>query len=240
MSRYCIAIPLHRSNLSAVELQRVSLTLRHADEGCCFFVGPKGLDLTQLKSRWPNVRFLAFEPEAFSSVATYNTWVLQPDLYRRLSEFDFILICQTDAILVRQLPESDTWNFDYLGAPWVPPYRLGWNPWRKRLTGSGPALARRELVVGNGGLSLRRTETFARGIAGLPNFRKFPNEDILISYYHRRLGIRLAGEETARGYFMELGAKDWKVGDAIPSVYGFHALNKHNPALEAEILGFAE
>lgn len=240
MSRYCIAIPIHQPNLSGVERRRVSWTLRHADEGRCFFVGPEGLDQTRLRSRWPNVRFLAFDAGAFSSIATYNSWVLQPDLYRRLTDFEFVLICQTDAVLVRQLPRSDAWKFDYLGAPWVPPYRLGWNPWRKRLTGSGPALGRRELVVGNGGLSLRRTEAFSRGIAGLPKFQTFPNEDVLISYFHRRLGIRLADEETARRYFMELGAKDWKAGDAIPDVYGFHALNKHNPALEAEILGFSE
>lgn len=240
MSRYCVAIPVHRSNLSLVEVWRISLTLQHADEGSCFFVGPEGLDLTRLRSRWPNVRFLAFDPSAFSSIATYNTWVLQPDLYRRLSNYEFILLCQTDAVLVRRLPKSDAWNFDYLGAPWVPPYHFGWNPWRKRLTEKGPALGRRELVVGNGGLSLRRTETFSRGIAGLPTFQKMPNEDVLISYFHRRLGIRLADEETARRYFMELGAKDWKAGDAVPDVYGFHALNRHNPALEAEILGFAD
>lgn len=160
--------------------------------------------------------------------------MLRPDLYCRFLGYEFILVAQTDAFLHRPLPVEDSWNFDYLGAPWEPPWRKRWDRADQRVR-SARRFRGKKLRVGNGGLSLRRTAAFARNLA-FPESLVRTYEDIAISYFHRRIGITLAPVATARRFFMETGAKSWSVGDPVPDVFGFHALDKFNPALEDFIL----
>lgn len=161
--------------------------------------------------------------------------MLQPDLYRTFDQFEFVLICQTDALLVRPLPHDDAWAFDYVGAPWRPRYRLRWARRQRRLKRSRFGWSSNTVAVGNGGLSLRRTSVFSKCL-DFPEFDKVPNEDIAISYFHARIGVTLASEQTAERLFMETGAADWHEGQPIPDVYGFHGLERINPRLEQSVL----
>jgi len=165
--------------------------------------------------------------------------MLQPDLCREFAVYDFILLAQTDAFLIRPLPTDLEWRFDYLGAPWGPALNFGWDRRVRRLYKPrrifGRQLAGKRLRVGNGGLSLRRTQAFSE-VLNLPTFSIIPNEDIAISYFSRRIGVKLAAPQIAQRFFMELGAKPWRTGDPIPDVVGFHALDKFNPALEDLLL----
>jgi hypothetical protein len=160
--------------------------------------------------------------------------MLKPHLYRRFRGFNFILVCQTDAVLLRPLPADETWAFDYLGAPWKPPKLVGWDAKMRRLKGRG-STEKRFLSVGNGGLSLRRTEKFGRKLR-FPRFRETPQEDKAISYFAPRLGILVADAGLAEKLFMETGAASWRVGDPHPDVYGYHALGAINPELERILL----
>lgn len=185
--------------------------------------------------KWPQLKFVSFDPSAFASHESYSAWMLQPDLYTRFLEYEFVLVAQTDAFLVRPLPVDTDWDFDYLGAPWEPAWTKRWDR-RDHRVRSAKRFRGKRLRVGNGGLSLRRTSAFARPL-DLPSPMVRTYEDIAISYFHRRIGIRLAPVATARRYFMETGARAWSQGDPIPPVYGFHALDKFNPPLEDALLG---
>ncbi len=231
-------IPIHHQELTERESDRVAISIRNARPHPTYFIGPIELDVTAYCTRWPDVEFVPFASMHFTSVASYNAWMLTPEIYRRFRAFEFILICQTDALLVKSLPVDQEWRFDYLGAPWTPPWTVGHDFWRRKLANNRIAVRKRHLVVGNGGLSLRRTEAFDKTLR-LPKFKKFPNEDTAISYYHREWGIRLADAATAAAFFMELGAKMWRPGDPIPDVCGFHALEKFNPELEDRLLEVA-
>ncbi len=233
--RVATVIPVHRPTLTTDERLRVLKTLRNVAPGSAFFVGPVRLTSNMRGDVFDCAPFAAFPDEHFDSLEAYNRWVLRPDLYVRFSEFDFVLICQTDAILVRPLPITEEWEFDYLGAPWTPPWALRWDPFKRQLRGSVPSFLRRELHVGNGGLSLRRPSVFASRLR-FPRFRKTPNEDVAISYFHKRLGIRIAPRETAQRFFMETEASAWTPDLPVPDVYGFHGLNLINPALETQVL----
>lgn len=160
--------------------------------------------------------------------------MLKPDLYVQFLKYEFILVAQTDAFLTRPLPVESLWDFDYLGAPWEPPWPKRWDKAEHRVRSSSRFRGRR-LRVGNGGLSLRRTSAFARRL-NFPEPLLRTYEDIAISYFHRRIGIKLAPVRTARRFFMETGARAWRPGDSVPDVHGFHALDKFNPKLEEFIL----
>jgi len=233
-ARVAVVVPIHKKCLDELETARVRVSLSNAEHQDTYFVAPRGLDITEYHDGWPEVEVLRFARRHFRSVATYNLWMLRTDLFRRFDVYEFILICQTDAILHRPLPVGEPWDFDYLGAPWVPPMLTGWDDANRRLHGSGSS-GRRLLHVGNGGLSLRRTDVFRRRLR-LPRFQQVPPEDRAISYFAPRLGIRVADAGSASRYFMETGARGWRPGDPIPDVYGFHGLDRMNPELERAVL----
>lgn len=233
--RTATLIPVYGADICAIEAKRVVRTLQNVSSDSVFLIGPQSW--RGFKSSGPigDLAFVPFANESFSSLAAYSRFMLQPDIYSRFIDFEFVLICQLDAILMRSLPEADEMLFDYVGAPWVPPWQVHWSPFRRRLVTRRGAGRSKQLHVGNGGLSLRRTARFAQ-LRPLPPFKKFPNEDIVISYFSEWLGIRVAPVTVAEAYFMETGARSWRPGDAIPPVIGFHGLNRHNPQLEAQIL----
>jgi hypothetical protein len=229
-----MVIPIYKPRLDPVEHRRVSLSVTNAPAGGAFFVGPRSLDASWYREEFPEVPLIRFANRHFRSVDTYSRWMLTPGLYRRFRTHRFVLICQTDAFLLRPLPTGEEWEFDYLGAPWDPPKLIGWDAARRRLKGRG-STDKRSITVGNGGLSLRRTEVFSRRLR-LPRFAEHPQEDKAISYFAPELGVRLADTATAARYFMETGATTWCPGDPSPDVYGFHALGTMNPELERLLL----
>ena len=237
--RVATVIPLYTHRLEAVEVRRLRVTLSNAPEGSTYFVGPPGLGMQLPASLREQAQFVPFDAMHFASVRSYNRWVVQPGLYETFAKFEFLLLCQSDALLVRPLPADDAWEFDYLGAPWSPPIVAHWNPLRGRIVSGGPSVIARRLDVGNGGLSLRRTLAFA-SLKNLPRFRKMPNEDVAISYFGRRIGIRVAPRAIAARFFMETESTQWVAGMPFPGVYGFHALDRFNPALEAALLAASE
>ncbi|MDR0498179.1 MAG: FkbM family methyltransferase, partial [Holophagales bacterium] len=67
--------------------------------------------------------------------------------YEKFDAYEFILICQTDAIILRD--ELDYWceqEYDYIGSPWPPTMSIG----------EETVITDPKYRVGNGGLSLRR------------------------------------------------------------------------------------
>lgn len=80
-----------------------------------------------------------FDKNYFSSIIGYNRLCLTIDFYKRVSNYNYMLIYQLDAWVFRD--ELEDWcnkEYDYIGAPFPPAF--------------GPE----KWVVGNGGFSLRR------------------------------------------------------------------------------------
>jgi len=100
------------------------------------------------KEHGAELQRLTFPRRFFTSVRRYNELLLSQALYKRLQEWDFFLLYQLDAFVFDD--DLDHWmraGFDYVGAPFISLFnRLGTpqRPWG----------------VGNGGLSLRRVQTF--------------------------------------------------------------------------------
>lgn len=234
--QHATVIPIYCGTLTVAEERRLRRTLENSPSNSCFLVGPNSLQKFLQHELLTGIPFVGFPDEHFESVRTYSRWMLLPDLYREFNAFKFVVVCQLDAVIVQPLPLDLDFGFDYLGSPWIPPWHVSWNPIVGRLKLVQPILRplARTLRVGNGGLSIRRVNVFRR-LSKLPRFSRMANEDIVISYFHRRLGIVLAPPELAAQFFMESGAGTWTEAQPIPSVYGFHALEKFNPALEEAI-----
>ena len=106
------------------------------------------------------VRLIRRYPDSFfSSVEGYSSLLVSANLYQNFSAYEFVLICQTDAIILK--PELANWlsqPFDYVGAPWP----SGYSAELKIPEISTLREIKCTTFVGNGGLSLRRVRSCQR------------------------------------------------------------------------------
>lgn len=135
------------------------------------FVAPSSFKLNDSYRDLIDLEIIRFPDSFFSGIEGYNRLMLSDIFYRSFSDYEYILIHQSDAYLFR--PDLKHWcdmGYDYVGAPWFKPHKLKktklYNFIFKYLPFlSSPKATRRHSLynnVGNGGLSLRKIDTFAK------------------------------------------------------------------------------
>lgn len=134
-------------------------------------IKPFSLDLSELQVQFPKLEFISFSDEYFKGISGYNRLMLTPDFYERFLDSSYILIYQLDAYVFRD--ELEDWcnkGYDYIGAPWLqkPIYRLPVVSFFMHLVHlyhkhkGKPSKQDLYNKVGNGGLSLRKTDSHYR------------------------------------------------------------------------------
>ena len=153
MERIAILVPVYKSDLTPLEKYSLDYSLSALVGREIIFIGPKNLDRSYYSKHYAAIPFQSFSAPSFESIPEYNRLLLNPEFYGRFFDYEFLLILQTDAIVLRD--ELDFWcaqPFDYVGAPWPIAYELFVN---LGLFEGGYG-KRVRVGVGNGGLSLRR------------------------------------------------------------------------------------
>lgn len=159
MTKCAILIPIYREELSPEEHFAVAVSLRNLAGYDAYWIAPESLDTGYYERHFP-VRLICRYPDSFfSSVQGYSSLLVSANFYQNFSAYEFVLICQTDAIVLK--PELSSWlskPFDYVGAPWPSGYSLQLKVPELSALGEIKCTA----FVGNGGLSLRRVEACQR------------------------------------------------------------------------------
>ena len=152
---------------------------------------PEGLNTDCYKRVVPEAEFQFIDPKWQSTYAMFNKLKISPMLYEMYSSYKYILFFELDVWIFRD--ELEFWcdqGFDYIGAPWINIDIYKWlfidklYPWElktfHRVTG-GMYLKR----VGNGGLSLRKTEAMISNLNLFSSRIKLwrANEDSFFSHY---------------------------------------------------------
>lgn len=228
-------IPVWRADLAAPEIERINHNIDVFGRDDTFLVGPHSVATNRWEAYIGQTAFRAFPDKNFTSRNSYSRWLLTASLYSAFSEYEFIMICQSDALLLER-PNLKNWPWDYVGASWQPEMRVAWSPLRRSIVHSGFGVGWKSFSVGNGGLSIRRTSAFIDFCARLPRMMGNQNEDIVIGYFASKLGLSVAPKDVADAVFVEEAASSWANGLPVPQVAGFHALEKFNPDLERYIL----
>jgi hypothetical protein len=178
------------------------------------------------------VAYEALSTHCFASIVEYNRLLLSPDFYRSYAAYEFILILQTDAVLLRD--DLDEWcatPFAYVGAPWPDGVEILVSA--GAFTGTNSKKVR--VHVGNGGLSLRRVRSCLSLLAEFPEvleifIRTGSSEDL---YFSIMGGLShdfvIPNEITASRFALELRPSYYLAvnGGRIPM--GGHAWWKYEP-----------
>jgi len=146
-------VPIYKIELSSLELYCLKKSLSVLAGRDVRFIGPVSLALTYYSENFPSIQFIGLPDENFTSIENYNRLLINKEFYNLFLNYEFLLILQTDAIVLRD--DLDYWYaqpFDYVGAPWPDGYEIHVNSGKF----SGVNGKNVKVYVGNGGLSLRR------------------------------------------------------------------------------------
>jgi len=161
-----VLIPVYKPRLPANEEAALAVSLSNLKGWPLWFVGPQNLDWAWYREQAPQSEFLAFNPQYFASARSYSQLLLNPAFYAHLEGFDYHLICQTDAVVLRPTLASFLQeDYHYWGAPWP----NGWSIDLPVRIGSRTEIFKLNAFVGNGGLSLRKTQAVKELLAEFPD-----------------------------------------------------------------------
>lgn len=160
-----ILVPIYKTSFTPYEKASIRQLLSLCHDEVIRWVAPRSLSIPAEY----DLPVEYFDDDYFSSIHGYNRLMLSAEFYRRFAEFDYLLICQTDAWLFRN--ELQQWcekGYPYIGAPWLIKRKyqgigrllLYLRALPKKLTGRPFHPLDLGGKVGNGGLSLRRVQDF--------------------------------------------------------------------------------
>lgn len=216
MDNVAIVVPIYREELNKYEEFSLIRLNEVLGKYPIVFVAPKSLKGAMYRKLIPQAMWQRFDDKCFSGFSAYNTLLMSDEFYAAFSEYEKILICQPDVLVLEdRLQDFLTLPYDYFGAPIA--------IFRDDLY---------QLYGGNGGFSLRNVkaccEALQLGKRELESWRN--NEDEFFSY----IGIkypdkfRVAPVKIAAKFaFDRYGKFLYKyTGDRLP--FAIHAWYSHN------------
>jgi hypothetical protein len=153
MHSCAVVVPLYRPLTTATEWLSLEQTLEILPEYPVYVVGPQALEsyFEELRQRVNSrLQYKIFSDHFFSSIDGYNDLMLSKRFYQAFDRYQYMLIVQTDALVLKN--ELETWcakQYSYVGAPWFDGFTT-------------PTLPLTLNCVGNGGFSLRRIPDFLK------------------------------------------------------------------------------
>lgn len=155
--KFCIVIPIYKKTPDVIEtisLQRLNKVIGEKNYDV-YFITYEGLNIHKYNELFSTAKIEYFDKHFFDNTATYSQLCLSYDFYNRFNTYKYMYIYQTDCYLVTDLLETFCdLNFDYIGSP-ILSTDCGW-PTVKQINGENVYCP----VIGNGGFSLRKIETF--------------------------------------------------------------------------------
>ena len=160
MKTFCIVIPIYKSEpdfIEEVSLRRLNTVIKNSNYNVYFVTYPE-LDISKYYEFINDleVSTIFFDKHFFESKHTYSQLCINYDFYNVFSDYEYMYIYQTDCYLNNDnLLDFCKLGYDYIGAP-IMSTDCGWPTVTKNDKGQEIYMP----VIGNGGFSLRKIETF--------------------------------------------------------------------------------
>lgn len=221
-----VLIPVYKADLTEDEKASLRQCVGVLGHHPICLVCPRSLDTAVYNHvAGKSLKCIRFEESFFRGIEGYNKLMKSRAFYERFQSYEYILIYQLDAWVFKD--ELDEWcdkGYDYIGAPWFEKHKTheeGYSLW----------------CVGNGGLSLRRTQTFIT--VTTPSLRLKSYAQIFRNECHSLRGIWRClasccpfSRRNTLGYYMNKGEASWMWEDGF-FCYGLeptrYALKRPSP-----------
>lgn len=241
MHSVAVLVPIYQPELTRAEHFSLRHSLDRLQPGrkVCF-IGPEGLDMRAYEADFPGIPLVAFDKRYFQSIKGYNRLLLNPAFYAHFAADEFMLILQTDAVLLRD--DLDDWvrkPYDYVGAPWPDGVEIVVNLDRY----AGEHAKKVKVHVGNGGLSLRRNRACIALLNEFPQALAYftqsgSSEDLFFSIFGSlSRQCLIPNESVASQFSLELQPERYFAINQQQAPMGGHAWAKYNPSFWLGLLG---
>lgn len=186
-SKECIVVvPIYKNNISYYEYISIKNNIAVLNNYEWAILCPETLVIDEnISKTLKKARVRRFKDSYFDGIKGYNSLMLSIELYETFSEYEYILICQTDVFVIKDdLSTFLSDKSDYIGAP-----SAQYNPWEAKL------------ITLNGGFSLRHVKNtilaLKKHAVDVSNWNH--NEDLFFSWLGRTFpdDYRLADVKTA-------------------------------------------
>lgn len=150
--KVAVVVPLYKTMFSPEEKTSFRHLRHYLKKYDKYYVVPNHLPKGEFEALGGEI--ISFPKEFFASVQRYSEMLIREEFYLPFVSYEYILIYQLDALVFSD--KLDDWcqkDYDYIGAPWFRP-TIGRLSHKEGFPISG----------GNGGLSLRKVESFLRVI----------------------------------------------------------------------------
>lgn len=212
-----IVIVDNRPNIFSVICLKITLSNMKRDEwSIVVFCNQKNKDFfktylgekVEFNTRYPL-------PSKKFDIEIYNNLLKNPLFWGHLTNYENVLFVQDDCMIVKKGVEDKFLNFDYVGAPWEKKWAIQ-DPNKYLMENINPEL------VGNGGLSLRKTKHMKmicekyRHISHQLHYDRLQQqpEDVFFSYGCQQEKLKTPTYEEAQEFSSEQVYK--------PNSFGFH------------------
>jgi hypothetical protein len=236
-----LVTPTHKADFTEQEEIFLRISLQSNSNLTHFFVIPDDLDITKISEKFSDSEFKRMPKEYFQSARAYNRLMLSNLFYEHFTAYQYLLVVQLDALLLRSIRSEDYEGYDYVGAPWrktlrVSTYKRDLHANNKRLIWL-PYLT---VAVGNGGLSFRKVSVFLELLRN-PELKKFDsrvwdgshNEDFVLSYFLKKFKYKVPSKRHAAIILQE---EDFANCVDTKTLLGVHAPDKYNPTLTNQLI----
>jgi len=224
-------IPIYKNKLIFLEEFSLKYSLNFINKFDIYFISPHNISVNYYNAMFPGINILKYSNLYFESIFGYNKLLLNVDFYKQYKEFEFILILQPDAILIKD--DINKWlnsPIDYIGAPWPSKFKLNLIYDQFRLNNHYV-----ECSVGNGGLSLRRVDKVISLFDEFSEALSFfiesnSSEDLFFSSYGLVSNFfNIPNEIVASHFSLELNPDYYFKRNKGIIPFGGHAWWKYNP-----------
>ena len=205
MEEVAIVIPVYKEDMDKHEKMSFCRALEVFVDYPLFLVGPKGINYRNYH-KLKKLHIFYFDDKYFKGISGYNRLMLSLDFYKTCLDYRYILIYQLDAFIFdNTILDWCVLGYDYIGAPWLNtntncslsvikniPF---WKIHSMFFLGLQKIARIRGNYTGNGGLSLRRVDTFMKILALAEKMadKWSENEDrfwsFVAPYYYRKFKI---------------------------------------------------
>lgn len=171
MFRVKVIIPIYRTGLNKYEQAALDNNLRLLRGLPITFLIPDDLDFSAISTRYPDIEVMRVSSDWMGTrrgIQGYNEMMMSERFYAMFSDYEYIFICHVDAWLFRN--DVEEWcrkDYDLVAAPWPTRPRYTRFPLKQYMSLRLLQKPKRKILhfqmfgrIGNGGLSLRKVQTF--------------------------------------------------------------------------------
>ncbi|MBD79632.1 MAG: hypothetical protein CL840_12000 [Crocinitomicaceae bacterium] len=246
MKEVIVVIPIYQLEFTKSEWLSLNQCFKELGDYPIVVIHPEGLPLNTLSDKF-SYTSVSVDQKYFGSPKAYNKLMLSRFFYELFEDYNYLLICQTDVLVIKD--NLQLWtkkDYDYIGAPWLDSY---WQIWHNIFLKDGIVKGFRCLftahfynAIGNGGFSLRKVssclEAFDREKTDLIKWNS--NEDYYWGIFARKntSNFEIPSKKEASKFSIETSPRKalYKLNKGqLP--FGLHAWEKFDVSLWKEKLG---